>query len=667
MGGVGADRPQRQGRGPAGHPGATLNEIFREHWWAAVALVARLTGDLDAAEDAVQEACALALVKWPDEGVPGNPRAWLVSTAKHKALDRLRREARRPAKERAAAADPGYAAPGAADELSLIFMCCHPALDAEAQIALTLRCVCGLATPEIAAAFLVPEATLAQRVVRAKRKIKQAGIRLTPPAPEDLPARLAAVMRVIYLVFTQGHMPRSGPDLVRADLCEEAVRLARGLAALLPGEPEVTGLLALLLLTDARRDARSDRSGEIVLLADQDRGKWDEAKIAEGAQMLEAAMRAGRPGPYQLHAAIAACHSAEPDGTDWRQIAGLYAALVRVEPTAVNEANRAVAVAMADGPAAGIAILDGLGERLAGWAQFHVARAELLRRAGRTPEAASAYAAALNLGMSAPLRAFIERRAAELQGQALATANESRPDWSAVATASVRLGQLSLASTLATWRLDPCSEIPSFLAICLLLMPWESSTSVSCSRGVSCTGCCSAEARRRSTRSCRSRLRASRPGMTISPRARLSRPSWRESSVISSSSRKPSTVSSASAAEASSSSSEPSSTTIRTSFSPAIVASFWSTSRPADAHTMTRSNLSPWIRLAASSSSRHATTSPAARICRSIAQMPWRASSVCPATRMRELSAVTVNHLYFPERPVVLLPAPPAGPQALRP
>lgn len=373
--------------------------------------MAWLTGDLDAAEDAVQEACAIAVVKWPDEGVPGNPRAWLVSTAKHKALDRLRREARRPAKEQAATDQPPAAH---ADELALIFMCCHPALDPEARIALTLRCVCGLPTPEIAGAFLVPEPTLAQRIVRAKRKIRQAGIRLTPPAAEDRPARLAAVMRVIYLVFTQGHTPRTGPDLVRADLCEEAVRLARGLAALLPGEPEVAGLLALLLLTDARRDARADSSGAIVLLADQDRGKWDHAKIAEGTRLLEGALRGGRPGPYQLHAAIAACHSAEPDSPDWRQIAGLYGALVRFEPTAVNEANRAVAVAMADGPAAGLAILDGLGERLAGWAQFHVARAELLRRDGHRPEASRAYATALSLGMSAPQRAFIERRAAEL-------------------------------------------------------------------------------------------------------------------------------------------------------------------------------------------------------------------------------------------------------------
>jgi RNA polymerase sigma-70 factor (ECF subfamily) len=388
--------------------------------------VARLTGDLDAAEDAVQEACAIATVKWAAEGVPVNPRAWLVSTARHKALDRLRREAKRTEKEQAAvdtgggdpadwAAVDGQAANGAADdELGLIFMCCHPALDPEARIALTLRCVCGLETAEIASAFLAPEPTLAQRVVRAKRKIRQAGIRLTPPANTDLPSRLAAVLRVIYLVFTQGHMPRTGQDLVRADLCEQAIRLARGLAALLPGEPEATGLLALLLLTDARRDARTDEAGGVVLLADQDRGKWDGAKIAEGTALLEAALRAGRPGPYQLHAAIASCYSTDDHSPDWRQIAALYVELLRFEPTAVNEANRAVAVAMADGPAAGLAILDGLGSRLTGWAQFHIARAELLRQAGDTEEAAGAYRAALALGMSGPQRAFIEKRAAGL-------------------------------------------------------------------------------------------------------------------------------------------------------------------------------------------------------------------------------------------------------------
>ena len=388
----------------------------------------RLTGDLDAAEDAVQEACALALVKWRAEGVPANPRAWLVSTARHKALDRLRREARRPDKERAAAmrdaverdgdrrdgAGTGYLGRDV-DELGLIFMCCHPALDPQARIALTLRCVCGMETPEIASAFLVPEPTLAQRIVRAKRKIRQAGIRLTPPAPGELPGRLAVVLRVIYLVFTQGHMPRTGPDLVRGDLCDEAIRLARGLMALLPDEPEVTGLLALLLLTDARRDARTDDSGGVVPLEDQDRGRWDRTKIHEGTALLEASLRAGRPGPYQLHAAIAACHSASPGPADWRQIAALYAALLRYEPTAVNEANRAVAVAMAEGPAAGLAILDGLSERLSGWAQFHIARAELLRRAGDIAAAARAYRAALNLGMSGPQRAFIEGRAAQIE------------------------------------------------------------------------------------------------------------------------------------------------------------------------------------------------------------------------------------------------------------
>ncbi len=359
----------------------------------------------------MQEACALGLVKWPAEGVPSNPRAWLVSTARHNALDRLRREAKRPEKERAAA-DVGYAAPEAVDELGLIFMCCHPALDPEARIALTLRCVCGLETPEIAAAFLVPEPTLAQRIVRAKRRIRTAGIRLTPPRASDLPERLAGVLRVIYLVFTQGHMPRSGSDLVRADLCDQATRLARGLATLLPGEPEVAGLLALLLLTDARREARTDSGGAVVPLRYQDRGKWDRAKIAEGTALLDAALRSGRPGPYQLHAAIAACHSAE--SSDWPQIAALYGELLSYEPTAVNEANRAVAVAMADCPAAGLAILDGLRDRLSGWAQFHIARAELLREAGDTAAAARAYQAALGLGMSAPQRAFVDSRAADL-------------------------------------------------------------------------------------------------------------------------------------------------------------------------------------------------------------------------------------------------------------
>jgi RNA polymerase sigma-70 factor, ECF subfamily len=406
-----------------------------------VAITARLSGDLDTAEDAVQEACALALVKWPGEGVPANPRTWLAGVAKHKALDRLRREARRTGKEAAAMSDPAAGPPGtgdppwpdgvplardpgsaedprAADELGLIFMCCHPALDPAARIALTLRSVCGLDTRSIAAAFVVPEATVAQRIVRAKRKIRQAGIRMRVPEGEELPGRLAAVLRVVYLVFTQGHMASSGPELVRGELCDQAISLARALAELLPGEPEATGLLALLLLTDARRDARAGDAGELVLLADQDRARWDQAKITEGERLLEAALRAGRPGPYQLHAAIAACHScaASADQTDWREIAALYGELIRYEPTAVVEANRAVAVAMSEGPSAGLVILDALdgSPRITGWPQFHIARAELLTRVGRRADAARAYQAALRLGMSAPEHAFVERRLAAL-------------------------------------------------------------------------------------------------------------------------------------------------------------------------------------------------------------------------------------------------------------
>jgi len=345
--------------------------------------------------------------------------------ARHKALDQLRREGRRAAKEAAAAGDSPAGPPAAGDssggppgedELGLIFMCCHPALDPAARIALTLRSVCGLDTKSIAAAFVVPEPTMAQRIVRAKRKIRQAGLRMRVPEPGELPSRQAAVLRVVYLVYTQGHLPPSGTDLVRGDLCDQAMRLARALAALLPGEPETAGLLAFLLLTDARRDARADDTGNLVPLAEQDRSRWDQARIREGERLLEAALRAGRPGPYQLHAAIAACHSCAPSAaeTDWRQIAALYGELISYEPTPVIEANRAVAVAMSEGPAAGLAILDALGgdPRLTCWPQFHIARAELLARVGRRADAAQAYRAALRLGMSAPERAFIERRLA---------------------------------------------------------------------------------------------------------------------------------------------------------------------------------------------------------------------------------------------------------------
>ena len=401
-----------------------------------MAAVARLVGDLDLAEDAVQDACALAVERWQEKGegeaggVPAHPRAWLVGVARHKALDRIRREARRPEKEAAAASlypdgtasgpDPLAGDPDLVgdDELALIFTCCHPALDPSVRVPLTLRSVGGLTTAEVAAAFLVPEPTMAKRLVRAKHKIRQAGIPLRVPGPDALPGRLSDVLRVIYLIFTEGHRASSGPDLVRPALCDTAVRLARRLAELLPGEPEVGGLLALLLLTDARRPARTTAAGELVLLEDQDRGAWDRLMIEEGDGLLRAALAQGRPGPYQLWAAIAGCHStaAHAQDTDWRQIAALYGELIRYEPTPVVEANRAIAVAMAEGPSAGLVILDTIvgHPQLRRWPQLYLARADLLRRLGRTGEALETYRTALELEPPAAERAFIQARLASL-------------------------------------------------------------------------------------------------------------------------------------------------------------------------------------------------------------------------------------------------------------
>lgn len=369
----------------------------------------------------MQEACCVAVQRWPVEGTPDNPKAWVIAVARHKLYDHLRRESSRAAKEQHASwlwaeAGPVAVDPMGDDELALIFACCHPALDRESRLALTLRSVAGLSTAEVAAVFLVGEAAMAKRLVRAKTKVSRAGIPFRVPGREEMPSRLADVLRVLYLIFTQGHSNARGPGLLRKELCETAIRLARRVHELQPGEAEVTGLLALLLLTDARRPARTNAAGEQVLLEEQDRGRWDRAKIAEGDRLLRAALARGEPGPYQLWAAIAACHStaATAAATDWRQIALLYAQLLRYEPTPVVEANRAIAVAMAEGPAAGLVILDAIAgdPKLTRWPQIHLARADLLRRLGRRAEAAAAYRQALALEPAPAERAFIHRRLA---------------------------------------------------------------------------------------------------------------------------------------------------------------------------------------------------------------------------------------------------------------
>jgi RNA polymerase sigma-70 factor (ECF subfamily) len=385
-----------------------------------VATLTRLLGDLSLAEDAVQEAAVIALERWPRSGIPDNPAAWLTTTARNRALDRLRREGRRGDKETAAVRlledpdpEPTDGSVVRDDLLRLIFTCCHPALAPEARVALSLRTLGGLSTAEIAHAFLVPEATMAQRLVRARRKISGAGIPYRVPPDHELPDRLPAVLAVVYLTFTAGHTATSGDSLVRVDLCDEAIRLARLLVELLPDESEVLGLLALLLFTDARQATRVDDEGELVLLPDQDRGQWDRAAIAEGAALAQVALRraAGSPGPYALQAAIAGVHAGAETwaDTDWDQLVGLYDLLVTVLPTPVVALNRAVAIGERDGPDAGLAAVDAI----AGLDRFHLwhaARAEELRRLGQRTEAAGAYRHALACGPSAPERRFLERR-----------------------------------------------------------------------------------------------------------------------------------------------------------------------------------------------------------------------------------------------------------------
>ena len=410
-----------------------VDRLFRAESGRAVATLIRVLGDFDLAEEAVQDAFARALEAWPVQGVPRNPGAWITTTARNAAIDRIRRARRLVEKTeqlgRDAAVDSttggGWGeemtqTDGIDDRLRLIFTCCHPALAPEAQVALTLRTLGGLSTPEIARAFLVPEVTLAQRLVRAKRKIRDARIPYRVPPVDVLPERLHAVLRVLYLIFNEGYSATAGDALVRRELSGEAIRLARIVAELMPGEPEAIGLLALMLLHDARRESRTGPGGDLVLLEDQDRSRWDRAAIDEGQELLDRALRLGRAGPYQVQAAIAALHdSAErQEATDWREIAALYARLAAISPSPVVELNRAVAVAMAEGFEVGLRRLDALAGngQLAGYPYYHSARADLLRRLGRSAEAIAAYRDALALTTNEVERGFLGRRIAELGG-----------------------------------------------------------------------------------------------------------------------------------------------------------------------------------------------------------------------------------------------------------
>ena len=407
-----------------------IDRIYRSESRRILATLIRLLGDFDVAEEALQDAFGIALEQWARDGVPANPRTWLVSTGRNRAIDRMRRDARFVSRVDELGADslaidatelPENESGVEDDRLRLIFTCCHPALASEAQVTLTLRTICGLTTEEIARSFLVPLSTMAQRLVRATGKIRDAGIPYRIPPANELAERIDAVLAVVYLVFTEGYAATSGDELIRRELCSEAIRLGRLLVELMPAVSETSGLLALMLLHDARRDTRSTPAGDLVLLDEQDRTQWNRAQIDEGTQLVDASLRSARVGPYAIQAAIAALHAkaATAADTDWRQIAALYALLVERAPSAVVELNHAVAVAMVDGPESGLLLLDAIEARgeLRDYHLLAAARADLLRRLGRTDAAVGAYEKALELAALEPERRFLERRIRELRSR----------------------------------------------------------------------------------------------------------------------------------------------------------------------------------------------------------------------------------------------------------